>query len=142
MRFLDFIEERAKRRERRFKALLDTGRPLSPLDRLPGWPSEQFVIAVAILGLFAGSYFSEADKDTRNLMVGALIAAFAGAWGYFLGSSNSAQKAGDRTDQALALGRDAVKALPAPENPAAPDVTLKPGETAQAERRPIIEDAG
>ncbi|MBA2717736.1 MAG: hypothetical protein H0U52_00645 [Chloroflexi bacterium] len=133
MKLVDFLEERAKRRERRFRALLETGRPLSPLDRLPGWPSEQFIIAVAILGLFAGAYIDEADKDTRNLMVGALIAAFAGAWGYFLGSSNSAQKAGDRTDQALALGRDAVKALPAPSPPPEPDVTLKPGETAQAE---------
>ncbi len=127
MRLLDFIEERAKRRERRFLRLLEAGHPTTILDRLPGWPSAQFIIAGAILAMFAGAYIGEPDRDTRNLMVGALIAAFAGAWGYFLGSSNSAKTAGDRTDVALGIVKDANDRLPTPPSDE-PDVTLKPGD--------------
>lgn len=47
-------------------------------------------------------------------MVGALIAAFAGAWGFYLGSSSGASKANDRADAGLLLASDAVKRLPAP----------------------------
>lgn len=136
----DYLDERAKRKERRFRTLLEAGRPSSFLDRFPGWPTEQFLVALVIVAMFAVAYFNEADKDTRNLMVGALIAAFAGAWGYFLGSSNSAKQAGDRTDSALQLTSDALKQLPAPDPKPEADLTLKPGEKATVGAEQEIED--
>jgi hypothetical protein len=89
----------------------------------------KLLIAGTIIALFASAYLRESDKDTRNLMVGALIAAFAGAWGYYLGSSSGVGKANDRADKGLDLASDALNKLPGKE----PDKMLKPGETAQAE---------
>ena len=129
MTFLELIDRMGERRRERWIA---HGQK-SIWDRL----DPRFLIAVTIIALFAIAFLREADKDTRNLMVGALIAAFAGAWGYYLGSSNSAQRAGDRQDQALALADRAVKALPVPPIvPEPPEVTLEPGQTARVAAAP------
>lgn len=82
----------------------------------------RFVIAYTIIVGFAAAYVHNPD-DT---MKGALIAAFAGAWGYFLGSSSSSGVIRDQVGKALDL---AVANAPPP--PA--DIVLKPGETAKAE---------
>lgn len=92
----------------------------------------KLMIAISVIGLFAWAYAENVDDDT---MKGALIAGFAGAWGFYLGSSNNAQMGRASHDRALDLARDAVAALPTPPHPK-PDVTLKPGETAQAEEAP------
>jgi hypothetical protein len=81
----------------------------------------RFVIAYTIILLFAGAYVFH-PSETMN---GALIAGFAGAWGYFLGSSSGAAKASDNTGKALDLANGSGSNTK-------PDVTLKPGETAQA----------
>ncbi len=83
----------------------------------------KFVIAYTIIAGFAAAYVSN-PSETMN---GALIAAFAGAWGYYLGSSNSSNEIRSQVGKALAI---AEAAQPTPPRP---DVLLKPGETAQAE---------
>lgn len=82
----------------------------------------KFVIAYTIIVGFAYAY----AKNPDDTMKGALIAAFAGAWGYYLGSSNSSNHIRDQMDKALSLGL-----ANAPER--RPDAILKPGQTAQAE---------
>jgi hypothetical protein len=129
VKLLDYLDERAKRRERKFRALLEAGRPLGLLDRLPGWPSEQFLIAGSILAMFAISYANQTNDETLK---GALIAGFAGAWGYFLGSSDAGKRAGDRSDAALDIAKSAVDSIPSAP-PSTPDVTLQPGDRVEVE---------
>ena len=54
------------------------------IDRLDRFLQPQFVIAILLIAMFAWAFGENVSDDT---MKGALIAAFAGAWGYFLGSS-------------------------------------------------------
>lgn len=84
----------------------------------------RFIIAYTIIIGFAAAYIHQ-PNDT---MAGALIAAFAGAWGYYLGSSNSSNAVREQVGKALDL---AAAAQPEPNKP---DVVLAPGETAQAQR--------
>jgi hypothetical protein len=83
----------------------------------------KFLIAYTIILGFGAAYIHKPD-DTMN---GALIAAFAGAWGYYLGSSNSSNAVREQVGKALDLA-----AANSPIQQQA-DVILKPGETAQAE---------
>lgn len=85
----------------------------------------RFVIAYSIVLGFAAAYVYN-PSETMN---GALIAAFAGAWGFYLGSSSGAAVAREQVTKALDLG---VAAAPTTK----PDVVLRPGETAQAEEQP------
>jgi len=55
-------------------------------------PSPQLIIALIIILVFAVAYFMD---PTNEVMKGALIAGFAGAWGYFLGSSSGSKSNGD-----------------------------------------------
>jgi hypothetical protein len=55
------------------------------------------VVALIIIGSFFYVYWQRPDDDTLK---GALIAAFAGAWGYFLGSSSGSKKNAERADVA------------------------------------------
>jgi len=80
----------------------------------------KFVIAYTIIIGFAAAYIYN-PSETMN---GALIAAFAGAWGYYLGSSNSSNAVREQVGKALDLAKDA---MPEKEKP---DVKLAPGETA------------
>lgn len=126
MSLWDYLEARAERRDAREFLLIERGLDArSMLKGLVGAIEPKFIIAATIIGLFAWAFAGTKDRDTANLMVGALIAAFAGAWGYYLGSSSTASVAHDRADKALDLGREAVKALPKKE---APDVEVAPGE--------------
>lgn len=88
----------------------------------------RFVIAYTIILGFASAYVYN-PSETMN---GALIAAFAGAWGYYLGSSNSSNAVREQVGQAL----DLAKQVAPEKTPTEPDFTLKPGETAQAEEVP------
>lgn len=148
MTLWESLEARSRRREARRLALakIKVARQRLLIDNGLDWRSlfrsaisasdPRFLVALAIIGLFAWAFAREGDKDTRNLMVGALIAAFAGAWGYYLGSSNNAVRANDRADKATDLSLEAMKAVP---KAAEADVILKAGETAQAE--PIADEA-
>lgn len=86
----------------------------------------RFVIAMSIITLFAGAYIATPTPE----MAGAIIAAFSGAWGYYLGSSSGAAKSADNAGKALDL------AAAGPNGPIKPDVTLAPGQTAQADPAP------
>jgi hypothetical protein len=48
----------------------------------------RFFISFAIIGLFAWAF---GENVTDETMKGALIAAFAGAWGYWIGSSRATE---------------------------------------------------
>lgn len=50
----------------------------------PGWPSAREIMAFAVVGLFGFAFVS---NPTDQTIIGALIAAFAGAWGFYLGGS-------------------------------------------------------
>lgn len=80
----------------------------------------RFVIAYTIIVLFTGAYIYKPD-ETMN---GALIAAFAGAWGFYLGSSSSSAKQADSTAKALDIAAAAQNAPPA--------AVLQPGQAAPA----------
>lgn len=82
----------------------------------------RFIIAYTIILGFAAAYY----HNPSETMTGALIGAFAGAWGFYLGSSRGAQTASENTSKALDLAT-------ANSPPTTPDVILAPGETAQAQ---------
>ena len=85
----------------------------------------KFIIAYTIItGFFIAYVFN--PSDTMN---GALIAAFAGAWGFYLGSSNSSSAVREQVGKALDIAAAAQPSI-------APDIVLKPGETARAEELP------
>ena len=81
----------------------------------------KFIIAYTIILGFAAAYIN----DPSDTMTGALIAAFAGAWGYYLGSSNSSNAVREQVGKALDIASNAQ-----PQR--MPDVILRDGETAQA----------
>jgi hypothetical protein len=81
----------------------------------------RFIVAYTIILCFAAAYIAN-PSDTMN---GALIAGFAGAWGFYLGSSNASNQVREQIGKALDLARSNNPAQPA-------DVILAPGETAQA----------
>lgn len=87
----------------------------------------RFAIAMVIIILFAWAYYHSPTQE----MAGALIAAFSGAWGYFLGSSSGAAKNADNTGKALDLA-----ATVAPPAPAPAAVTLDPGQSATVAAAP------
>lgn len=64
------------------------------------------LIALIIISYFGLAYQADPRDDTLK---GALIAAFAGAWGFFLGSSSGAQQANKRADRAIEVAQSAVE---------------------------------
>lgn len=68
------------------------------------WKDPRFALTLLILGLFA---FAFAQNPGDEAMKGALIAAFAAAYGFWLGSSSGSQRKDETiAAQASALGRD------------------------------------
>lgn len=63
----------------------------------------RFVVAYTIIVGFAVAYIHN-PSDTMN---GALIAAFAGAWGFYLGSSSGASEIRGQVGKALDLATNA-----------------------------------
>lgn len=125
-----FFSERAQLRAKRQQALLVAGLDFRSLLKLFFASIDpKILIALGIIALFARSLIEDPKDDTLK---GALIAAFAGAWGYYLGNSNNAARAGDRSDASLAIAHEAIKALPAPIEPKV-DAVLKAGDLARVE---------
>lgn len=91
----------------------------------PKWlPDPKVCIAFAIIFMFAMAYFQTPTPD--DVMKGALIAAFAGAWGFYLGSSKGAAENRDQinktTDTAIAaLAQNAGAGPPPPAQPLGQD---------------------
>ena len=85
----------------------------------------RFAVSIIIMGIFAWAFAENVSDDT---MKGAIIGALNIAVGFWLGSSRGAQSQTENIGKALDL---ATTNAPVP----APDVVLKPGETAKAEER-------
>lgn len=85
-------------------------------------PPPALAIAFVVIGLFAFAYWNDPRDDTLK---GALIGAFAGAWGYYLGSSKGAA---DNREQ---LNKTQDKLLAAA--PTKGSVSLGPGERVSVE---------
>lgn len=127
--FFEWLDNRAVRKVARQKLLIEHNLDVRSMLLLTFQTLDaRMFVAFGIIGMFGYAFFREANQDVKNLMVGALIAAFAGSWGYYLGSSNTATRANDRADANTALASEAMKRLPVPET--APDLNLAPGETA------------
>ena len=60
------------------------------LHRQSGKFDARFIVAMTVIGLFAWAY---AENPTDDTLLGALIAGFAGAWGFYLGSAKVNQEA-------------------------------------------------
>lgn len=89
----------------------------------PWWVPEVDMRAIVVLLVFAMFAWSYAEAPSDETMRGALIAAFAAAWGYYLGSSRSTtesrQQLADVTSQAreaTALARE-INATPTTDEP-------------------------
>lgn len=61
--------------------------------------SPQLIVTLALIGLFSFAYFKNTDDE---MFKGALIAAFAAAYGYWLGSSSGSKQNGDVVRQIAA----------------------------------------
>lgn len=120
--FWHWLEARERRRAAYRLVLIRRELDLRSLAKLTFQTLDpRLFVAFAIIGMFGWAFARNMGDDT---MKGALIAAFAGAWGFYLGSSNNASRANDRADKALALGQTAMRQLPAPKA----DITVEPGE--------------
>jgi len=64
--------------------------------------SARFIIAFSIIWLFGYAYLDDPTDDT---MKGALIAAFAGAWGFYLGSTITNHQMRNQVGDALDLAK-------------------------------------
>jgi hypothetical protein len=69
-------------------------------DHLKAFVDPKFFVALIVMGLFGWALGVDPDDAT---MKGALIAGFAGAWGYYLGSSNSSNAVREQVGKALDL---------------------------------------
>jgi hypothetical protein len=77
----------------------------------PGWPNARELMAFSVVGLFAFGFASNPHDQT---IVGALIAAFAGAWGFYLGGSKvGADTATKNADTLAARASEAPSGTPA-----------------------------
>lgn len=75
---------------------------------MSGFRDPKFIIAYTIVLGFGAAYIHE-PSETMN---GALIAAFAGAWGYYLGSSNSSNVIREQMNKTLDIGLAVATAPP------------------------------
>lgn len=99
----------------------------------PGWPSERgwyaialFVQTAAILAMIAAVPALRADEFFKSLATAIVVT---GWIGFAVGMRGNAEER-QQTSDAIGAVHEMAKSLP---NTNAPDVTLKPGETAKAE---------
>ena len=92
------------------------------------WLEPRFIITLLLIGLFGFAYINDPADEA---MKGALIGAFSAAYGFWIGSKTN-EKAAENTGKAF----DAIKAAAVTHELPKPDVTLQPGETAQAAETP------
>ena len=124
-----YLDKRTERRAERTRLLVKEGLDFRSLLRSSVRETDpRFIIAAIIIGLFAWA-FERSEGEQQSLMTGALIAAFAGAWGFYLGSSSGAKQADQRADLALDTAKRAVEKMPGSDEA---DAELEPGETARA----------
>lgn len=77
------------------------------LIRLLDRATAEFFIALLIIIAFLVAYFVKASEQ----MEGTLIAAFAGAWGYYLGNAIGQRRALEQAGDSTSLARSAVRGM-------------------------------
>lgn len=91
------------------------------------WNDPRVLVTLILIGLFAYAYIQEPSDEA---MKGALIAAFAAAYGFWIGANQSSAKATENTGDAFAAVREAIASRP-PDTPAGtPDDPLATKEVA------------
>lgn len=107
------------------------------MNERPWWIPAVDMRAIVVLLIFLFFGVAYAQNPTDETLKGALIAAFSGAWGFYLGSSRSAGEIRAQADTATKTAREAVAfaretvadALPAePEAPTKVEVVQPPGK--------------
>lgn len=78
-------------------------------ERIADLITAEFLIAFCLIAFFAVAFFRFPSRE----MIGALIAGFAGGWGYFLGNANGQRRAQDQAIDATAITGVAARALSA-----------------------------
>lgn len=103
-------------------------------DRMPGWPNERgwltialFVQTAAIIALITWKEDLRKDEFFKAIANAIIVT---GWIGFAVGQR---QNAADREQVGKAIDTNNELAKSLPNTPAQPDVTLKPGQTAQAE---------
>jgi hypothetical protein len=74
----------------------------------PWWIPAVDMRAIVVLLIFVFFGVAYANNPSDETLKGALIAAFSGAWGFYLGSSRSAGEIRQQADTATKTARDAV----------------------------------
>lgn len=97
------------------------------MSHLDDFATPKFIIALLAVGVFAWAFGHDPADAT---MKGAIIGGFNLALGFYLGSTDRANKATDNTAKAFDAITATANATGSP--PPEPDVVLAPGETAQA----------
>lgn len=111
------------------------------LDRLPGWPTERQFVTIAAFGL-TGALLNMArinpalwDVEVFKVIIQAVV--LTGVLNMIFAFHFAANKSDETKSENTAKAFDAITATAnASAIPDEPTVTLKPGETAQAEERP------
>jgi hypothetical protein len=78
------------------------------------WNDPRVLVTLILICLFGYAYVREPGDEA---MKGALIAAFAAAYGYWIGANQSSAKATENTSDAFAAVREAIASRP-PDAPA------------------------
>lgn len=94
------------------------------------WADPKLYVSWALILLFGYAYLRNPSDET---MKGALILAFATAYGYWLGSNKGDSQRVDNTSKAFDMAKAALEASPA--NQSNQDA-LQDGETVTLERKP------
>jgi ABC-type uncharacterized transport system permease subunit len=74
------------------------------------WNDPRLLVTLLLIGLFSYAYIRNPSDD---MMTGAIITAFAAAYGYWLGANKGNDKASDNTASAFRAIEAAAKAQPA-----------------------------
>ncbi len=94
----------------------------------PGWPNAREVMAFGVVALFAYAFIQNPQDQT---IVGALIAAFAGAWGFYLGGSKVGSDTAEKN--AASVVETAKATVPTSSEPQSVVVTNSPAQPVPTE---------
>ncbi|MBO9624181.1 MAG: hypothetical protein J7500_15845 [Sphingomonas sp.] len=81
------------------------------------WNDPRLLVTLLLISLFAFAYLRNPSDD---MMTGAIITAFAAAYGYWLGANKGNDKASDNTGAAFRAIEAAAKAQPPTDEPTEP----------------------
>lgn len=112
------------------------------MNERPWWIPAVDMRAIVVLLIFLFFGVAYAQNPSDETLKGALIAAFSGAWGFYLGSSRSAGEIRAQADTATKTAREAVAfaretaAAPLDEEPTKVEVVQPPGKPVPTTEEP------